>query len=117
MSDFAEVTFTRIKEQYANIDVGAGALFAVIAEHIGQQQLEFPYLIAEAAMRIFSPADDFIIDDETSNTDVFLEVFRRVVFQPLDADATDEERELHRIQVVGAATYLGNFRVNILRQM
>lgn len=117
MSDFAEVTFNRIKEQYADIDVGAGAIYAVIAEHLGYGAVEFPQQIALAAMHIFSPADDFIIDDETSNTDVFLEVFRRVMFQPLTDDATAEDRELHRQQVIGAATYLGNFRVNIIQQL
>lgn len=114
MSDFAQLTFDRIKEQYSDIDVGAGALYAVIAEHIICGASEVPLRIAEAAMRINSQADPFIVDDVTTNTDVFLEVFRRAIFQPPAEEASAEEQRLLRQRVVAAATYLTNFRMALL---
>lgn len=117
MSDFAQITFTRIKEQYEDIDVGSGALYAVIAEHLSQGFVELPLRIAEAAMNINSQSDPFIVDDVTTNTEVFLEVFRRAMFQPLGAAPNDEDRETSRKLAVGAATYLSNFRMHLLQQM
>ena len=116
MTDFAEETFNRVRQEYAEVDVGPGALFAVIADHLMRGQSEFPLIVALQSMDIFSPGDQFIDEEHTTHTDVFLEVFRRSAFMPLPAQASEEERTIWRRRVVGAASYLSNFLHNILQQ-
>lgn len=113
MSDFGTVTFDRIKEQYADVDVGANALYAVIAQLIQEGYEDTALDLAMEASRIYTAGDSFIEDDVTSHTDVFLEVFRRTLFVPEPALA---DREDWRLQITSTASYLGNFRMFIIAQ-
>lgn len=117
MSDFASVTFERIKEQYADVDVGAGALYAVIVQQIDDDNPEVARDLSLEAARIHSNSDSFIVEGETTATDVFLEVFRRTLFVPLPAGMDDEQgRALWRGQITSTATLLSNFRVYTIRK-
>lgn len=114
MSDFGTVTFDRVKQQYADIDVGASALYTVIAQCIQENDPATALEIALEASRIHTVGDTYIVDDVTTNTDVFLEVFRRVLFTPEPEDKT--RMDAWRLQITSAAAYLGNVRMYILRQ-
>lgn len=117
MSDFASVTFERIKEQYANVDVGAGALYAIIVQQIDDDNPEVARDLALEAARIYSDSDPFIVEGETTFTDVFLEVFRRALLIPMPEDMDNEQgRALWRGQITSTATLLSNFRVYTLRK-
>lgn len=113
MPDFGTVTFDRIKEQYADVDVGANALYAVIAQLLQGDDPDTALVLALEASRIYTAGDSFITDDVTSNTEVFLEVFRRSLFTPEPALA---DRDAWRLQITSTASYLGNFRMFIIAQ-
>jgi len=70
--------------------------------------------IADEAARIYSEGDSFIEEGVTTNTDVFLEVFRRVLFTPEPKDKAT--LEVWRQQIVTSASYLGNIRMYLLRR-
>lgn len=93
MSTFAEQTFERITAQYADADVGASALYGVIASLIRQGHNETACAIATESYIIHRDDDSFIVEDQTTFTQVFLEVFKRVFFTHREGMTAEELRQ------------------------
>lgn len=99
MTTFAQESFERAQQRYQDVDVGAGALYGLIGSLINDELFDTAQAISIAAYRIHQPDDQFIVEEVTTYTEVFLEVFRRVFFSELEGESTDEAR--HRA-LVGA---------------
>lgn len=112
MSDFGQQTFARIKAQYeAMEDFGAGVLYAAISEMLLDNRPDIALALAVDAAAIHS-SEDFIVEGETTNNEVFLEVFRRNFFQPIET-VPEADRPLWRSTVSHMGTWLTTFGFRI----
>lgn len=101
MSSFAKQTFDRLQDLYNGMeDFGPAPLFIAIAELTRQGQDGLVFGLAVEASNIHG-VETFIVEGETTNNQVFLECFRRVVF--------DTEMGLENTAIASVATYLTDF--------
>lgn len=79
MSAVNEQIFEQVKASFAGVEVSQGALFEMVYFHFEKGMPEIANRIA-AESYLLLDVEDFIKEGETSYTDIFLEVFRRISF-------------------------------------
>lgn len=83
MSKHNETIFQQVAAEYDGVHLSIGSLFEMVKFHIDQGLVSTASAIANEAYHLFD-IEAFIIEGETSATDLFLEVFRRVSFAPIE---------------------------------
>lgn len=117
MSNFATEAFARLQKQYnAMDDFGPGPLFAVIQELIADGNQGPAMAVAGMSALINMNSDPFIVEGETSNNEVFIEVMRRVFFHEDVDSLTPEYRDSYRRSIMQMSVFLSDFghRVNVM---
>lgn len=109
MTDFITQAFDRVRAQYEHIDVGAGAIFDLIAHQIYNGGTSAAMRIAQEAAMLYASDDHFIVEGETTNNDVLFEVFRRACYVP----GEDADSLTFRQRVIETSGYLSHYALHL----
>ena len=83
MSKHNETIFQQVAAEYEDVHLSIGTQFEMVKFHIDQGLVSTANAIATDAYHLFD-IETFIVEGETSATALFLEVFRRVSFPPIE---------------------------------
>lgn len=113
-----EQTFQRLSALYDTIeDFGPGVLHFITYELLCQDKADLATAVAITAANIYAPDDTFIVEGETTNNQVFVEVFRRIVQTSFKDHEDDPEAMLQKRQMVlWVANYLTQYAANLKAQ-